>query len=204
MIISYTKKNVNSIALLITTMVLLLAHVSMIQIEQTVQATCTTNLLKEKVIMAENHTKEKSREIPALSEKPKEELQETVEENIWKIEIPKIQLLANINEGTTQAVMAKAVGHFEHTSIWEGNVGLIAHNRGYQMNFFEHLKELQLGDIILYHTSLGTKEYKVMQSIIIQDTDWSYLEPSNENKITLITCVENEPEYRRCIQGIEI
>ena len=72
------------------------------------------------------------------------------------------------------------------------------------MNFFEHLKELQLGDIILYHTSLGTKEYKVMQSIIIQDTDWSYLEPSNENKITLITCVENEPEYRRCIQGIEI
>ena len=112
--------------------------------------------------------------------------------------------MANINEGTSHAVMAKAVGHFEHTSIWEGNVGLIAHNRGYQMNFFEHLKELQLGDIILYHTSLGTKEYKVMQSIIIQDTDWSYLEPSNENKITLITCVENEPEYRRCIQGIEI
>ena len=23
------------------------------------------------------------------------------------------------------------------------------------------------------------------------------------NKITLITCVENEPEYRRCIQGVE-
>ena len=204
MIISYTKKNVNSIALLITTMLFLLLHVIMIQIEKTPQAICTTNLLKEKVIMAENHTKEKSREIPALSEKPKEELQETVEENIWKIEIPKIQLLANINEGTTQAVMAKAVGHFEHTSIWEGNVGLIAHNRGYQMNFFEHLKELQLGDIILYHTSLGTKKYEVMLSTIIQDTDWSYLEPSNENKITLITCVENEPEYRRCIQGIEI
>ena len=26
---------------------------------------------------------------------------------------------------------------------------------------------------------------------------------SEENIITLITCVENEPEYRRCIQGIE-
>ena len=26
---------------------------------------------------------------------------------------------------------------------------------------------------------------------------------TEENRITLITCVENEPEYRRCIQGIE-
>jgi len=25
-----------------------------------------------------------------------------------------------------------------------------------------------------------------------------------DNRITLITCVEDQPEYRRCIQGTEI
>ena len=29
------------------------------------------------------------------------------------------------------------------------------------------------------------------------------LKNTDENKITLITCLENEPEYRRCIQAIE-
>ena len=38
---------------------------------------------------------------------------------------------------------------------------------------------------------------------IIKDIDWEPLENTKENKITLITCVENEPEYRRCIQAIE-
>ena len=37
----------------------------------------------------------------------------------------------------------------------------------------------------------------------IKETNWSYLEETKDNRITLITCVENEPEYRRCIQGIE-
>ncbi len=29
------------------------------------------------------------------------------------------------------------------------------------------------------------------------------MEKTEENEITLITCIENEPEYRRCIKGIE-
>ena len=35
------------------------------------------------------------------------------------------------------------------------------------------------------------------------DTDWTKLEETKENTITLITCVENEPEYRRCVIGKE-
>ena len=30
------------------------------------------------------------------------------------------------------------------------------------------------------------------------------MERTEENTITLITCIENEPEYRRCVKGIEI
>ena len=36
---------------------------------------------------------------------------------------------------------------------------------------------------------------------IINDTNVEVVENTKENKITLITCVENEPEKRRCIQG---
>ena len=39
---------------------------------------------------------------------------------------------------------------------------------------------------------------------IISEEDWSYLKETEDNRITLITCVENQPKYRRCIQAIEI
>ena len=122
----------------------------------------------------------------------------------WTLEIPKIKLKANINFGTTEEVMNKYIGHFDTTEVWSGNIGLAAHNRGYPVNYFGRLKELQIGDEIKYTTVYGTKTYRVDLSTIINDTDWSYLQETKENKLTLITCVENEPKYRRCIQAIEI
>ena len=130
---------------------------------------------------------------------------EKVEEktNEWYLEIPKISLKADIKNGTTKEIMEDYIGHFEETKKDEGNVGLAAHNRGYKNNYFERLKELKEGDSIFYNYQGETKEYVVTKHIIIKDTDWSYLEDTDKNTITLITCVENEPEYRRCIQGEE-
>lgn len=54
---------------------------------------------------------------------------EEINQNIWQIEIPSINLVAPIAEGTTQEIMNKFVGHFESTNKWDGNVGLAAHNR---------------------------------------------------------------------------
>lgn len=122
----------------------------------------------------------------------------------WLLEIPKINLKAKINYGTTEEVMNEFIGHFDNTEVWTGNIGLAAHNRGYPVNYFGRLKELQIGDEIKYTTLYGTRTYKVEISTIIEDTDWSYLKNTKENKLTLITCVENEPKYRRCIQAVEI
>ena len=55
--------------------------------------------------------------------------QTEIESNLWKIEIPKINLIAPIAENTTQEVMKEYVGHFENTASWKGNIGLAAHNR---------------------------------------------------------------------------
>ena len=100
--------------------------------------------------------------------------------------------------------MLEFVGHFESTSKWNGNVGLAAHNRGYPINYFSRLKELKNEDKIIYKTKYGTKTYAIRIIKIIEDTDWSYLQETKENRITLITCVENKPSQRLCIQGIEI
>lgn len=129
---------------------------------------------------------------------------ETTEKNeAWQIEIPKISLIANISEGTTKEVLNQYVGHFENTSKEEGNVGLAAHNRGYEVNYFKDLKLLKEGEEIKYTHNEFQKIYEVKKCRIIKDTEWEFLEETEENMLTLITCVENQPEYRRCIQAIE-
>lgn len=133
----------------------------------------------------------------------KEEKTEENKENEWYLEIPCINLKANIKEGTSKEVMDDYIGHFEETKKDIGNIGLAAHNRGYKNNYFQNLKELKENDEIYYKYKNKSKKYVVTKNIIIKDTDWSNLEESNNNIITLITCVENQPEYRRCIQGKE-
>lgn len=65
----------------------------------------------------------------------------TIKENQkikWRIQIPKINLDVHIMEGTSSNILLKAVGHFETTEKWIGNVGLAAHNRGYNCNFLKN------------------------------------------------------------------
>ena len=121
----------------------------------------------------------------------------------WQIEIPKISLIAEISEGTTKEILNKYVGHFENTSKENGNIGLAAHNRGYEVNYFKDLKLLKKGDEIKYRHNEFEKIYEVEKCRIIRDTEWEYLEETEDNMLTLITCVENQPKYRRCIQAVE-
>lgn len=164
--------------------------------------------IKDKIInVVQENSKEDNQEIMKADESKEKESEETKEdskEEIWQVEIPKINLVAPISEGTSQEVMLEYVGHFETTSKWKGNVGLAAHNRGYPINYFSRLKELKAGDKIIYKTKYGMKTYSVKISTIIEDTDWSYLQETKDNRITLITCVENKPSQRLCVQGIEI
>ena len=66
------------------------------------------------------------------------------------------------------------------------------------------LKKIKKDDEIIYYYQNEKKIYAVDKIEIIENTDWSYLEKTEENKITLITCIENEPLYRRCVQATEI
>lgn len=122
----------------------------------------------------------------------------------WKLDIPKINLSANISDGTDEETMNKYIGHFKETNRYSGNIGLAAHNRGYPVNYFKDLKNLEVGDEVYYTYLTKTRQYKIDKISVIKDTNWKPLENTEENRITMITCIANKPEYRLCIQGIEI
>lgn len=122
----------------------------------------------------------------------------------WCLEIPKIKLRAQIAEGTNDEILNQYIGHFVETPITEGNIGLAAHNRGYKVNYFSRIKELGAGDKIFYTYNQEKIEFEVESYGIISETDWSKLENTKETRLTLITCVENEPEQRRFVQAVKI
>lgn len=127
-----------------------------------------------------------------------------IDENmIGILKIPKINLEAPIQEGTKQSNLRYSIGHFTNSSLWCGNVALASHNRGSFSNYFARINELTEGNEIIYKTRMGERRYKVQETKIIESTDWSVISNTTDNKITLITCVKNKPNYRFCVIGIE-
>ncbi len=192
----YTKNAVNLISIIVTISIFFILN----QIDFQKVNLKVINFKKELEI-TNNFQTETSQNI--VSNKEENITQNETYEYDWYIEIPTIELIAPIEETVEKEVMNRSVGHFSNTSKWDGNIGLGAHNRGYQVNYFANIKKLKRGDIINYIYNSKKRQYEVTNIVIIKDTDWSYLENTEENKITLITCVENEPKYRRCIQGTE-
>ena len=106
-------------------------------------------------------------------------------------------------ESETDKSMDKGLGHYSTTSAWDGNIGLCGHNRGSKYAIGE-IKDLELGDTITYTTIHGTRTYEVILVETISSTDWSYLQSSHDNRITLTTCLANRPEKRICVQAVQV
>ena len=131
------------------------------------------------------------------------EVRDSSDGSIGTLRIPEIDLKVTAYDGDTYEAMKKGVGHIASTSAWDGNIGLVGHNRG-SNDYFRKLKNLELGDEITYKTKLGTREYEVTFIGRISETDWSRLQYTDNNRITLITCVEDIPDKRLCVQAVEV
>ena len=123
--------------------------------------------------------------------------------SLGRLEIPSLDLSVRIYQGTDSKTLAKGVGHFEDTSIWEGNVCLAAHNRGAN-SYFGQIHTLDIGDKIILTTKLGTRTYKVTDVFKVSETDRSGLADSGENMLTLYTCVRNQRDQRWCVTAAEV
>ena len=119
------------------------------------------------------------------------------------LKIPAIGLSVRVYEGTDSSTLMKGAGHFKGTSIWDGNCAIAGHNRGVRDDFGD-LHTLERGDTITWTTKLGVRTYEVTSVQKVKETDTSGTAPSNENKLTLYTCVRNQRTYRWQVQAAEV
>ena len=128
---------------------------------------------------------------------PLEQKEIFYEDSIGTLTIPDILLdNAPIKEGTDLSTLSTAIGHFTSTSLYAGNVGLASHNGGGNGDYFKNLNKVKKGSEIYYQTNYGTRRYIVKVIKIIEETDWSMLENTNDNRLTLITCVKGQSSKR--------
>ncbi len=123
--------------------------------------------------------------------------------SLGTLKIPAISLSVKIYQGTGSTALKKGAGHFEDTSIWDGNVALAAHNRGVN-NHFGQIHKLEVGDRITLTTRMGRRTYEVTSVSKVSETDRSALAASTKNMITLYTCVRDQRDQRWCVQGVEV
>ena len=122
--------------------------------------------------------------------------------SIGTVKIPSFGINMKVWEGETDASMAKGMAHYSSTSAWDGNVGLCGHNRGSAYSIGS-IKDLNVGDTITYTTVYGTRTYAVSYVGTISSTDWSRLQATADNRITITTCLANQPSKRVVVQAVE-
>lgn len=120
--------------------------------------------------------------------------------SVGVLTIPALGLRVKVYEGTDGAQLAKGVGHFPTTSIWDGNVAIAGHNRGVN-SYFGRIHTLKVGDAITLTTAFGTRGYAVQSVEKIRETDSSVLAAAADDCLTLITCVRGESAYRWCVRA---
>ncbi len=123
--------------------------------------------------------------------------------------IPKLSLSAPVyetEEGGEMESMTKGIAHFAVTSAWDGNIGLCSHNVAPTgaVAYFRDIHKLAEGDAISYKTALGEREYKVSEVKEIADDDWSFLGRTEDDRLTLITCITGKPNMRLMVQALEV
>lgn len=158
---------------------------------------------EEKAAKAVRAKEEAERKAKEVSVSPQEQTT-TINPTTWCLEIPKIGLRGNIAEGTSPDILNHYIGHFPETVADNGNVGLAAHNRGYNVNYFANIKNLEANDVIYYTHNGVRKTYVVVSKDIIDVYDWSKLGATGDERVTLITCVDGNTEIRLCVQAVRV
>lgn len=126
-------------------------------------------------------------------------------DSIGVLTIEKIGVSIQVYDSeNTMEDMKKGASHYRSTSYWDGNIGMAAHIGNASYSYFERLRELRRGDVLEYETTLGTRQYKVESISTIADDDWSMLERTEANCLTLTTCIAGSETQRLCVRAVEV
>jgi len=100
------------------------------------------------------------------------------------LEIPSLGVVAPVEQGTGDGVLAVAVGHDPY-SVWPGRAGnavLLAHD----VSYFSTINQLKSGDVLRYVTPCTTYVFKVASHAIV--TSGSPVYNTTAPTVTLVTC----------------
>jgi LPXTG-site transpeptidase (sortase) family protein len=126
--------------------------------------------------------------------------------SIGLLNIPKLSLSVHVYETADEMeAMTHGLAHFKTTSAWAGNIGVCGHNVNFDLTdgFFKNLHTLSEGDVVSYKTALGERAYMVTTVKEIAAEDWSWLGRTEDNRITMITCISGKPDSRLMVQALE-
>ena len=106
------------------------------------------------------------------------------------VRIPKINCTEPVKEGVDRNALAASLGHEPETAL-PGEVGncVIAGHRNYTFGkYFNRLNEVEIGDTIYIDTLDDTYEYTVEEIKVVEPTDLSVLDNTEDETLTLYTC----------------
>jgi len=120
------------------------------------------------------------------------------------LHVERLNRTVRVYAGATMEAMDFGAGHFSFTGLNRGNTGLVGHNRGRTNGFFSFVRHLREGDIITLDANGVMRSYALTMLYTIDETDFSPLMEFNDNRLTLITCVEYVSHKRRVAVLLEI
>ena len=105
---------------------------------------------------------------------------------IGMLDVPRLELTTAVIEGDDERMLKRAVGHLPDTPLpWRpGNSALAGHRDG----LFRPLKDIRIGDEVIFRTSRQILHYRVTRTAIVEPDDVSVLDPRGDAALTLITC----------------
>ncbi len=106
------------------------------------------------------------------------------------LEIPRIDSVEPVVEGTDRNALSAALGH-EKATVLPGEVGncVIAGHRNYTFGkYFNRLNEVEIGDMIYIHTPTEKYSYKVSEIKTVKPEEVEILENTENEILTLYTC----------------
>jgi len=105
---------------------------------------------------------------------------------LGRLEIPALDLAVMVLDGTDEVTLNRAVGRIQGTALpgEMGNLGIAGHRDGW----FRALRKLTPGDEIVLRTLDGRYRYQVEEIEIVEPSETSVLAPSQDARLTLVTC----------------
>jgi sortase A len=94
-----------------------------------------------------------------------------------------------VYSGITDDVLANGAGWY-NGSVYIGHTGNVV-IAGHNHTYFYNLPKCKEGDIVTLETSYVKQTYVVKETVVFQEDDYTYINPTDDDRLTMYTCWNN-------------